>query len=211
MNQQTADWAKNIIDKQQKLNQASRDASWDQFGGAPGKNTNPAYYSNGTSTEAWKSQPGALTATRMKDPVLVNGLYYDRSYGKPAGQSQPSSNISQPSSNITQPRTAISGTMTYTRPLTRMQQAIQKGVSKGKISAPKNSAILNQMGYPSGGSAQTQQLNISSSQLQQLYNNLNRTSQSADFNGDGIMDNVSIVPGTSQVKVSFGGGGAYQY
>lgn len=198
MNQQTADWAKNIVNNQQKKNLAARDAAWDQFGGAPGKNTNPAYYSNGTSTEAWKSQPGALTATRMKDPVLVNGLYYDRSYGKPAGQTQPSANTSQS-------RTSVSGTMTYSKPLTRMQQAVRTGVNTGRISTSKNSAILNQM-LP-----QPQQLSLSSSQLQQLYNNLNRTSQSADFNGDGVMDNVSIVPGANQVKIGFGGSGAYQY
>jgi len=184
--------------------------NWEPYGGQYDSSAPSEYYSNGIRKDAWKTM-GYQAPNGMKDPVQIsNGtttLWYDRSYGKPAGEYQQS----QPSANTPRPRTAVSGTMTYARPLTRMQQAIQKGVSKGKIRAPKNSAILNQMGYPSGGSAQTQQLNISSSQLQQLYNNLNRTSQSADFNGDGIMDNVSIVPGTSQVKVSFGGGGAYQY
>lgn len=140
--------------------------NWEPYGGQYDSSASPEYYSNGIRKDAWKTM-GYQAPNGMKDPVQIsNGittLWYDRSYGKPASEYRQSQ--SQQSPQQSQPR-LVSANL----PMTRMQSAISRAASSGrmgnnnlnlKMGQPifngqtglmKNSGgsqLLNQMGFPS--------------------------------------------------------------
>ena len=114
------------LQNQQSQNQQINDGWWAPYGGAPGGATwgnngkaTTGYTDKGDGSDAWKYS-GYQTPYGMKNPVMVGHLYYDRPLAKaptttPGGAPLPIPSVQER--------------------MTRMGQAVQKGIDTGSIGA----------------------------------------------------------------------------
>ena len=94
--------------------------AWDAYGGAP--NAQPKGSEDGS--QAWKniSRARKFPTMDMKNPVQIDGWWYDKPV--PKAEKKPAPNLSGGQATVPS---------VQQRMMSRMGQAVQKGVNKGKI------------------------------------------------------------------------------
>ena len=123
--------APNLFERQAIAGQKQKDDNkrinndlWAPYGGAPagavfgGGGATDGYVDKGDGSDAWKYS-GYQSPYGMKNPVQIGGLFYDRGLPKPA----------------TTPGGAEPPIPTVQERMTRMGQAVQKGIDTGSIGA----------------------------------------------------------------------------
>ncbi len=110
--------------QQANNNKAINNNVWAQYGGAPAgaafgqSGATDGYVDKGDGSDAWKLN-GYLSSFGMKNPVMIGNKYYDKPVAKPT----------------TTPGGAPLPIPTVEERMTRMGQAVQKGIDKGSIGA----------------------------------------------------------------------------
>lgn len=186
MDKATRDWVVANSDNNRRnwaqidQNVAADKAAWAPYGGNPTTAPNP------DGSDAWKMQP-KLSPDGMKNPVMINTLYNDsRSMGNinlPGGRYNPEGGggmmslyydkpipkAPKPAPNVSNGQAAVPNVAQ--RMMSRMGQAVQKGVAKGSIKgnqlgqyqvpgqAAPASPLANQLGLPQQGQARNATVN----------------------------------------------------
>lgn len=120
-----------FVAQQQAKNDSDRERMWNEqwapYGGAPamnGRNATSGYIAKNDGSDAWKFK-GSMDPSKMKNPIWIksgfynNGAYYDM----PIAKTTPAANLSGGQATVP----------TVEQRMSRMGQAVQKGVNKGKI------------------------------------------------------------------------------
>jgi len=114
------------VNQQQEKNKADSIAKYDQawapYGGAPagpGRSATTGYVAKNDGSDAWKYKVSD-SARGMKNPQFISGGYYDVPMAKAAAAP---ANVSGGQASVP----------TVAQRMSRMGQAVQKGVNKGKI------------------------------------------------------------------------------
>jgi hypothetical protein len=138
---------KNKADAKAKANQA-----WAPYGGAPpgsiwgSRDGTDGYVQKTDGSDSWKYN-GWGSPQGMKNPIYINGKYYDM----PKAKATPAANLSGGQASVPSVEQRMS----------RMGQAVQKGVNKGKIKSNQlgkyqvpgqqpTSPLVNQLGKDPG-------------------------------------------------------------
>ena len=120
-----------FVAQQQAKNDSDRERMWNEqwapYGGAPamnGRNATSGYIAKNDGSDAWKFK-GSMDPSKMKNPIWIKSGFYNNGsyYDMPIAKTTPAANLSGGQATVP----------TVEQRMSRMGQAVQKGVSKGKI------------------------------------------------------------------------------